>query len=149
MHLDSRITEGNVVGPYLDKTSGRRLVTVYRADGTHGSMTYARWLMQEHLGRKLEPWEHVDHKDENRLNDVVENYQILTPDKNTQKSFYTNPEAHGKGIEKGWTHGTTYGWMKKKCSCGDCAAAKRIWHDRRNAKRRRSSASGGMADTRI
>ena len=41
-----------------------------------------------------------------------------------------------RGIEKGFTHGTVYGWMKKKGGCDECCAAQREWYDRRNAKRR-------------
>lgn len=36
----------------------------------------------------------------------------------------------------GFTHGTLYGWMRKKCSCEDCTVAKWEWHDRRNERRR-------------
>ena len=38
--------------------------------------------------------------------------------------------------QSGFEHGTTYAWMKKKCDCAVCYAAKRIWHDDRNAQRR-------------
>lgn len=41
------------------------------------------------------------------------------------------------GNEDGFTHGSVYGWMKKKCECETCATAKRAWHDERNAKRRK------------
>ena len=37
-------------------------------------------------------------------------------------------------------HGARTGWMKTKCDCTPCAAAKRAWHDERNAVRR---AEGG------
>ena len=37
---------------------------------------------------------------------------------------------------EGFTHGTLYGWMKKKCECDPCYTAKREWHDRRNERRR-------------
>lgn len=39
---------------------------------------------------------------------------------------------------EGFTHGTMYGWMKKKCSCADCEAAKRAHNDARNAARRKT-----------
>lgn len=107
-------------------------------------MTYARWLMQEHLGRKLEPWEHVDHKDENRLNDLIENYQILTLAENTRKSWEANPTAHGRGVERGWTHGTVYGWMQKRCDCEVCGKARREWNDARNEQRRKGSKKRGQ-----
>lgn len=37
----------------------------------------------------------------------------------------------------GFTHGTMYGWMKKKCQCDLCDTEKRRWQDERNAKRRK------------
>lgn len=37
---------------------------------------------------------------------------------------------------RGWTHGTIYGWMRKKCACVECSTAKRAWYDARNAARR-------------
>ena len=37
----------------------------------------------------------------------------------------------------GWSHGTIYGWMRKKCSCESCLEAKTIWSERRNAARRK------------
>lgn len=36
----------------------------------------------------------------------------------------------------GFTHGTLYGWMKKKCGCSTCFASKRRWHEARNERRR-------------
>ena len=38
--------------------------------------------------------------------------------------------------KKPYTHGTIYAWMKVKCECVVCSKAKRIWYDKRNAKRR-------------
>lgn len=83
MRLDSKMIEGNVTGPYEYK--GRRWVTIERP-GYKANMTYSRFLMQEHLGRVLGPEEHVDHVDEDRLNDTIDNYQILSPAENTVKS---------------------------------------------------------------
>lgn len=40
---------------------------------------------------------------------------------------------------KGFTHGTIYAWMRKRCVCDICCAAKRIWHNERNKKRRKAS----------
>ena len=36
-----------------------------------------RWVMENHLGRKLTRWEHVHHKDGNRLNNDISNLEIL------------------------------------------------------------------------
>lgn len=39
--------------------------------------------------------------------------------------------------KKSFTHGTMYAWMKKKCSCGECYRARRLYHRERNRKRRK------------
>lgn len=36
----------------------------------------------------------------------------------------------------GFTHGTIYAWMNKKCRCEICEPERRAWHDARNKKRR-------------
>ena len=72
-------------GPYLSKQEQRRLVILYW-DGGKKTMSYARWMMEEHLGRQLTDAEEVDHKDDNKLNDVLSNFQILTRPENAKKS---------------------------------------------------------------
>lgn len=52
---------------------GRRLK---RADGRW--ITYARWLMQEHLGRQLGPDEIVHHVNGDPLDDRIENFRLVT-----------------------------------------------------------------------
>lgn len=57
--------------------------------GTTGSkterttMSYARYEMSVKLKRKLLKHEHVDHKDENKVNDHPDNLQILSSLENT------------------------------------------------------------------
>jgi hypothetical protein len=36
-----------------------------------------RWIMEQHLGRKLEPHEQVHHKDGNPLNNAIENLEVM------------------------------------------------------------------------
>ncbi len=75
-----------VRGPYFAKDKGRYYVQLYWEDGRYfESMNLARFIMQEHLGRVLLSSEHVDHKDENKTNDVVDNLQILTQAENNDK----------------------------------------------------------------
>lgn len=49
-------------------------------------INYARYLMSVHLGRKLKPEEQVDHINNNRKDDRIENLQILTHLQNIHKS---------------------------------------------------------------
>ena len=49
-------------------------------------------------------------------------------------------QCHAKKTAKeneGWTHGTIYGWMKKKCTCEICHSSRRAWHEARNIQRRK------------
>ena len=59
-------------------------------------MLYSRWLMQEALGRTLGYDETVDHIDEDKTNDALENLQILTRKGNAEKSatFRPGPEYY-------------------------------------------------------
>lgn len=45
---------------------------------SNGLYPLHRVLMENHLGRLLSSDEHVHHKDENKSNDVIENYELLT-----------------------------------------------------------------------
>lgn len=49
-------------------------------------MTYARYLMCIKEGRWLNRDEHVDHIDDNRLNDTIDNLQILSQAENNSKN---------------------------------------------------------------
>lgn len=49
----------------------------------------------------------------------------------------THHKAKTSREQSGWTHGTTYGWMRKKCKCEECSAEKIAWTNRRNTKRRK------------
>lgn len=37
-----------------------------------------RFVMEQHIGRKLESWEHVHHIDGNHLNNDINNLQVLS-----------------------------------------------------------------------
>jgi len=127
-----------VYGPYMrsyPRGVSRRQVVICFEDGSRTTMSYSRWLMTQHLGRALGGGEHVDHENEDPQDDRIENLQLLSPGENAAKSNRSRPSPL-KGVEKGWSHGTVYGWMKKKCSCGECSAAKRRWLDARNEARR-------------
>lgn len=65
---------------------GRRRVTLWNGSVRMGT-TYARYLMSVKLGRFLTEEEHVDHKDEDKSNDDIDNLQILTPLQNVQKNI--------------------------------------------------------------
>jgi hypothetical protein len=53
-----------------------------------------RVLMEEHLGRKLEPWEVVHHKDGDRANNDLTNLEVM--------EFGHHTAEHGLGSRKSW-----------------------------------------------
>lgn len=80
-------TRLTVYGPYLRK-DGRKHV-IHSNDGERVTQSYPRYLMEQHLGRKLEAWEEVDHINGDYTDDRIENYQILTKAENIRKSAVT------------------------------------------------------------
>jgi hypothetical protein len=77
-----------VYGPYRRK-DGRQIVIHY--DGRHRrTQSYPRYLMEQELGRKLEPWEQVDHINNDPTDDRLDNFQILTPKEKKKKAAIAN-----------------------------------------------------------
>lgn len=66
----------NTRGPYLGKDGRRRMWVTYQ-DNSKKIITYARFLMEEKIGRILLPEETVDHIDRNKLNDTIGNLRIV------------------------------------------------------------------------
>ena len=82
---------GKVYGPYVRAfkrgSQPRRQVVIKYDDGRTTSKAYARWLVEQTEGRVLDPaTEHVDHRDDDALNDDLANLQVLTPADNNRKS---------------------------------------------------------------
>ena len=75
-----------VKGPYLNKPKGRMFVHVHYDNGKTRYTSYARYLMEQHLGRELETYEEVDHINDDKTDDRIENLQILSPTENKRKS---------------------------------------------------------------
>jgi len=79
-----------IYGPYKRKTDNRQIVVIVK-DKKKTTMSYARYLLQTHLNRELESWEHVDHINNDPLDDRIENLQILSVKDNSLKYHALNP----------------------------------------------------------
>ena len=121
---------------YTDKDNRRR-VYLYGKD-TKMTTSYARYLMSVKLGRFLDKNEVVDHIDNDRTNDVIENLQILTEKDNIDK-YLTTIEHH--------VHGTN-SMYRSGCRCALCKQYKSDYmksyytghpekKEQRNARRRK------------
>lgn len=77
-----------VTGPYLNKHQVRYFVTItHLPTGKKTQKTYAKYLMENHLGRQLHKTEEVDHIDRNSMNDVLENLQIFSLSEHQKKRY--------------------------------------------------------------
>ena len=72
-------------GYLVTNSENRRNVILYNSHRDRTTVSYARYLMSIHLGRFLTNDEHVDHIDNNKTNDVIENLQILSQIENSRK----------------------------------------------------------------
>lgn len=73
-----------IYGPYMRKDN--RLIIVLYSEGRTTSMSYPKYLLEQHLGRSLGIDETVDHIDGNPLNNDLSNLQILSRADNARKS---------------------------------------------------------------
>lgn len=75
-----------VYGPYKRK-DGRKHVIVYDFKlGIRQTISYPKYLMEQHLGRKLTEDETIDHINNDYTDDRLENLQILSRVDNISKS---------------------------------------------------------------
>lgn len=74
------------LGYLVTNKEPRRNVVLFNSHSDRTTVSYARYLMSVHLGRMLEKHEVVDHINNDKMDDRIENYQILTMAENTRKS---------------------------------------------------------------
>jgi hypothetical protein len=126
-----------VYGPY-SRPDGRKHVVLYE-NGQRTTVSYPKWLMEQKLGRKLEPNETVHHVNGDFTDDRLDNLQVI--DKHDHLRLH--PESIKKAVQAykekytgTYRHGTQYAWQKMKCKCDACMKAKWEWNDKRNESRR-------------
>ena len=90
MRVDSELPfQDYVCYKVFHRKQQRWYVQLVHQSGKRTTITYAKFLMSISVGRILQRHEEVDHKDENKLNDVVSNLQILTKNENIEKHVKT------------------------------------------------------------
>lgn len=65
-----------VYGPF-DCKDGRKRVTIHYDDGSKRTITYAKWLVEQSIGRQIDSKNHVHHKDGDFTNDTLSNLEVL------------------------------------------------------------------------
>lgn len=74
---------------------------IIKNDNVPGSTSYARYLMSIKLGHMVPDHLQVDHKDDDKTNDDINNLQLLTPEQNRLKEYnrYIENENISYGYE--------------------------------------------------
>lgn len=75
-------------GPYT-RPDTRRIMVIYYEDGSRSTMTYARYLVLQ--SQKLDAEEVVHHINEDKTDDRLENYEVLTNSEHVKKH---NPKQY-------------------------------------------------------
>lgn len=89
----------------FNKPRHRWMVTLYKRDENTGfwnrveGKAYSRYLMEVKLGRILPKDIEVDHINGNRLDDRIENLQLVTPEENKFKAVYTGENRTSMAVE--------------------------------------------------
>lgn len=74
---------------------------------------YARYLMEQYLGRKLREDEEVHHKDHDKTNDVIENLEVIN---STVHRKHHNPLKYKDTIEQCYVCGKSFTFTAKQHS---------------------------------
>lgn len=73
-------------GYLIVNRENRRIVCLVNNSKDRTTISYARYKMSVNLKRLLQCYEHVDHINEDKIDDAIENLQILTAAENSAKS---------------------------------------------------------------
>lgn len=80
-------------GYLFTNRENRKHVYLYREDKSRTTMSYARYLMSVKLGYILSQEFEVDHKDNDKTNDDIDNLQVLTKAEHRAKTIAERPSA--------------------------------------------------------
>ena len=123
-----------VHGPYLRRQDNRNIVIVMYTDGSRKTYSYARFLMEQKLGRELAYSEEVDHINGDRKDDKIENLQVLSKGSNIKKMYedceykksyvyhficpvcLTQATSQYRNVKGNWKKGKSGPFCSKNCS---------------------------------
>lgn len=128
-----------IYGPYIRKDQRKHIIIVHDS-GKKQTKSYPRYLMEQFLGRELLPEETVDHINNDKTDDRIENLQILSLADNARKQMALTPRQfyefvcpNCKKIAKKYYNYVLGNWKKGKsgpfCSrkCGGQATYVNPW----------------------
>lgn len=75
-------------GYFVTNSENRRNVVLYNSAGDRTTVSYARYLYGVHLGYEVPDHLEVDHKNNDKTDDRLDNYQLLTAEQNRLKQEY-------------------------------------------------------------
>lgn len=78
-----------IYGPY-DHNRRLRLVMVDKVNGRKTSISYAKYLMEVHLGRYLKSDETVDHIDNDYTNNDISNLRVISRSRHAYEDVLRN-----------------------------------------------------------
>ena len=77
--------KGYVTAYLATNKEPRRVCTLRKADGAMTSMSYAKYLYTSHYNCEITQGYHVDHINGNKMDDRIENLQVISGTYNRQK----------------------------------------------------------------
>ena len=66
-----------VYGPYTSKETGRKIVIIKYDDGRSRTVSYPKYLLEQHLGKELPIEATVDHIDRDFNNNSIDNLRVM------------------------------------------------------------------------
>lgn len=72
-------------GYLRNNNDGRKILDLYNSDKNRTTVSYARYLMSVKLGYEVPDYLQVDHVDNDKTNDSLDNLQLLTSEENITK----------------------------------------------------------------
>lgn len=87
MKINLEFPYNDYIGYLVTNPENRKnICLVHKINKKRTTISYARYLMSVQEKRILNSNEHVDHKDEDKTNDIIDNLQILTLSENNFKN---------------------------------------------------------------